>query len=81
MHLVGFTIEIYYDARPYERQTDWVYEADTRNAPTSYRTGSDSRSWIAKEKFPPHIPRDITTRNWTHVTPVTALYHESQQTK
>ena len=22
MHLVGFTIEIYYDARPYERQTD-----------------------------------------------------------
>ena len=22
MHLVGFTIEIYYDARPYERQID-----------------------------------------------------------
>ena len=21
MHVVGFTIEIYYDARPYERQT------------------------------------------------------------
>jgi len=24
MHLVGFTIEIYYDARPYERQTSSV---------------------------------------------------------
>ena len=44
MHLVGFTIEIYYDARLYERQTDWVYAADTSNAPTSYHTGLDSRS-------------------------------------
>ena len=28
MHLVGFTIETYYDARPYERQkpTDFVRE-------------------------------------------------------
>ena len=25
MHLVGFTIEIYYDARPYERQTWLLY--------------------------------------------------------
>jgi len=25
VHLVGFTIEIYYDARPYERQTLWVF--------------------------------------------------------
>jgi len=25
MHLVGFTIEIYYDARPYERQNVYKY--------------------------------------------------------
>jgi len=25
VHLVGFTIEIYYDARPYERQITSVY--------------------------------------------------------
>jgi hypothetical protein len=24
MNLVGFTIEIYYDARPYERQTIYI---------------------------------------------------------
>ena len=27
MHLVGFTIEIYYDARPYERQ---IYQRDLK---------------------------------------------------
>jgi len=25
MHLVGFTIEIYYNARPYERQISYIY--------------------------------------------------------
>ena len=25
MYLVGFTIEIYYDARPYERQISYSY--------------------------------------------------------
>jgi len=25
MHLVGFTVEIYYKARPYERQTRYVF--------------------------------------------------------
>jgi hypothetical protein len=51
------------------------------NVSTLYLTGSESSSWIAKEKFPPYIPCDITTRNWSHVTYVTTLYQEKQQTK
>ena len=27
MHLVGFTIELYYDARPYEHQTDTIVDS------------------------------------------------------
>jgi len=31
MHLVGFAIKIYYDARPYERQTRRMYFLLSRN--------------------------------------------------
>ena len=39
MHLVGFTIEIYYDARPYERQTSIYPSFVTHIAEDDHRSG------------------------------------------
>ena len=45
MHLVGFTIEIYYDARPYERQNY------TPNS-TEYKPSSEANSCSSYQQIP-----------------------------
>ena len=64
MHLVGFTIEIYYDARPCERQTTFIVSF-LRNILThslAQQFVQDCSRESVASPVPPSVPENLTEK-------------------